>query len=122
MSNCVRVARLSAHGRQISEVLRLICEANLEAFSRHSLKERARAVRDSQAAEIRRMLDLKMSDMEAVDRGASKDETLKRLNVREATLWAGTLRWDAEGGLEARRNCFPFCMPYPSKIVKYSIF
>lgn len=81
-------------------MLRLICEANLEAFSRHSLEERGRAARDSQAVKVRRMLDLKMSDMEAVDRGAIKDEALKHLNEREATVWASTLRYDMGGLVE----------------------
>lgn len=33
---------------QVSELLRLICEANLDAFSRHSLEHRAEAARETQ--------------------------------------------------------------------------
>lgn len=92
MLNCTCTTLLPAHGRQISEVVHLICKANLEAFSRRSLEEREKVAHDSQALEVRRMLDLKMSDMEAIDRGAVKDEALKHLNGREATVWASTLR------------------------------
>ena len=40
------------------------------------------------------MLDLKMSDMEALDRGAINGKALQYLNAREATVWASNLRWD----------------------------
>lgn len=39
------------------------------------------------------MLDLKLSDIAAVNAGASKDEGLKRLNEREAKAHAAKLRF-----------------------------
>ncbi|CAM9128819.1 unnamed protein product [Ectocarpus fasciculatus] len=81
--------------RQVSELLHLISEANLDAFSRHSLEDRAKAAQNLQAAEVRRMLDLKLSHAAAVKRGACKDEGLKHLNEREATAWAAKLRLKA---------------------------
>lgn len=35
---------------KVSELLRLICEANLDSFSRRSLEERASAARNAQAS------------------------------------------------------------------------
>lgn len=48
-----------------------------------------------QAAEVRRMLDLKLSNAAAAKTGAGKDEDLKRLNQREATAQAAKLRCNA---------------------------
>eukprot|EP00904_Undaria_pinnatifida_P012820 jgi/Undpi1/8669/HiC_scaffold_25.g11134.m1 len=81
--------------RQVSELLQFICEANLNAFSRHSLEERERTRRDIQAAEVRRTLDLKLSNASAVKAGSGKDVALKRSNEREATAWASTLKLKA---------------------------
>ncbi|CAM9562938.1 unnamed protein product [Sphacelaria rigidula] len=81
--------------RQVSQLLRLICEANLAAFSRHTLEARTRAAQDNQAAEIRRMLDLKLSDQNAVRVGTSKDHVMKLLNVREAEANCRLLRLKA---------------------------
>lgn len=36
----------------MSELLRFICEANLDAFSRHSLEDRAKAAHDIQVSEL----------------------------------------------------------------------
>ena len=47
---------------------------------------------NSQAAEVRRMLDLKLSNASAVKAGSTKDRALTRLNEREATDWAATLK------------------------------
>eukprot|EP00903_Cladosiphon_okamuranus_P013821 g12863.t1 len=90
-----RWAERERKDRQVSELLRLICEANLDAFSRHSLEDRAKVAYDTQAAEVRRILDLKLSDSNAVKAGAVKDEGLKRLNEREAKTWAAQLRLKA---------------------------
>jgi len=49
--------------------------------------------RKLKAAEVRRILDLKLSDIAAVKAGASKDEGLKRLNEREAKSEAVKLRF-----------------------------
>ncbi|CAM9130207.1 unnamed protein product [Ectocarpus sp. 4 AP-2014] len=90
-----RWAERERKDRQVSELLRLISEANLDACSRHSLEDRAKAAQNLQAAEVRRMLDLKLSYAAAVKSGACKDEGLKTLNEREATAWAAKLRLKA---------------------------
>lgn len=78
---CLRHVHVYA---KVAEVLRLICEANLDSFSHTTLEKRSQAAKDAQAAEVRRLLDVKLSNQAAVRDGASKDEMLKRLNVREA--------------------------------------
>ncbi|CAM9173603.1 unnamed protein product, partial [Hapterophycus canaliculatus] len=97
--NDLRKARWSERERkdrqQVSEVLRLICEANLDAFSRHSLDGRAEAARETQVPEVRRVLDLNLSNIAATKSGAGKDENLRRLNEREATAQAAKLRLKA---------------------------
>ncbi|CAM9548813.1 unnamed protein product, partial [Pylaiella littoralis] len=89
-----RWAERERKDRQVSELLRFICEANLDAFSRHSLEDRAKAIHDTQASRLR-LLDLKLSDATAVKAGARKDEELKLLNEREATARAAKLRLKA---------------------------
>ncbi|CBN75311.1 C2H2 zinc finger protein [Ectocarpus siliculosus] len=90
-----RWAERERKDRQVSELLRLISEANLDAFSRHSLEDRAMAAQNLQVVDVRRMLDLKLSHSAAVNSGACKDEGLKRLNEREATAWAAKLKLKA---------------------------
>lgn len=52
-----------------------------------------RQMTQAQAAEVRRILDLRLSDIAAVKAGASKDEGLRRLNEREAKAEAARLRF-----------------------------
>ncbi|CAM9637882.1 unnamed protein product [Ascophyllum nodosum] len=89
--------------RQVCELLRFIVEANLDSFSRHSLEEREKAAHSTQAkpsAELRRMLDLKLSYKAAVENGAAIDEELKRLSERRTRTWASTLRLKASLNLD----------------------
>lgn len=74
--------------------MRFICEANLAASSRATLEARANAANDAHTTSIRRTLNLKLWDQNAVRVGARKDQCLKLLNVREAEENARMLRCD----------------------------
>ncbi|CAM9415934.1 unnamed protein product, partial [Choristocarpus tenellus] len=78
--------------KDVSELLHLVCSANLSAFGRRTLERRRAESQEIQAKKEREMEALRRADEEAVKHGARIDLTLRELNVRESKQWSEKLR------------------------------